>query len=111
MAKKKRGRPRGSWGGLRDGAGGKMKMETILKRLAIKDAEGEAEKSMQFLVNFRDNPQVPPNVRLAAATVLMDRVWGKPNQSIEHRGGSRLVIIRPTDPLPEVKPTLEDAAS
>ena len=59
-----------------------------MKRLAIAAAEGEAEKSLQFVVQVRDNDSVPFTARLEAAKIVMDRVWGKPRQTSEAKGGA-----------------------
>lgn len=86
-------------GGARSGAGRKKKQATILKELAIKHANGEAEKSLRFLVQMRDDAKNAPGVRLAAAEGIMDRVWGKAKQSIAASGfGHRVVVVRP-DPI------------
>ncbi len=74
-------------GGARQGAGRPASMRTKLKRLAIAAAEGEAEKSLQFVVQVRDNGSASFTARLEAAKIVMDRVWGKPRQTNEIKGG------------------------
>lgn len=75
-------KPRGKVGGPRPGSGRKPKLTTVLKRMALKEANGEAEKSLAFCVEMRDDVTAPKGLRLAAASEVMDRVWGKAVQAI-----------------------------
>src|SRR5262249_930406 len=43
-------------------------------------AREQTEKSINTIVALRDNENVPPSVRLAAAIALLDRGWGKPRE-------------------------------
>jgi hypothetical protein len=69
-------------GGPRPNSGRKKKAATILRELAIKAAHGEAEKSLAFCVQIRDDVSAPKGLRLEAAQKIMDRVWGKSVQAI-----------------------------
>lgn len=44
-----------------------------------------AVKAVERLVVEIDNPQARPSERIVAADKLLDRLYGKPNQPIEHR--------------------------
>jgi hypothetical protein len=81
------GKPKGNQkgpgkGGPRPNSGRKKKAATILRELAIQAAHGEAEKSLAFCVQIRDDVQAPKGLRLEAAQKIMDRVWGKAVQAI-----------------------------
>ena len=43
----------------------------------IELARAETVANIETLVRLRDDPKVPPIVRLRAAEVLLDRAWGK----------------------------------
>jgi len=45
----------------------------------------EALRSVERLIVERDNPEARPSERIVAADKLLDRLYGKPNQPIEHR--------------------------
>ena len=47
--------------------------------------EGAAADSVLRLIEERDNEQARPEARIMAADKLLDRLYGKPNQPIEHR--------------------------
>jgi hypothetical protein len=81
-------------GGKRPGAGRKPAAATILKRLAIAKANDEAEKSLRFCVELRDNERAPLALRHVAAESVMDRVWGRPAQAHKHSGsdGGPLIV-------------------
>jgi hypothetical protein len=50
---------------------------------ALKDfLEGQVEASVATIVELRDDPSQKGTVRLAAATALLDRVFGRPAQAI-----------------------------
>ena len=80
-------------GGRRPGAGRKLKQSTILKRLAIEKAGDEAEKSLQFCVDLRNDEYEPKSLRFAAAQEIMDRVWGKSKQQIESPAFSEIIDL------------------
>lgn len=77
-------------GGARPGAGRKPSATTILSRLAIAELDEEAEKSVRFLVEVRDNEEHPIGVRVECARDLIDRRFGKSKQAVEHSGGLTL---------------------
>jgi hypothetical protein len=70
-------------GGARKGSGRKTTYANQLKQLEIANAHGEAAKSLQFLVNLRDNPEASWELRKACADSILDRVWGRARQAIE----------------------------
>lgn len=70
-------------GGARTGAGRKPAPWRVLKRLALKEAGEEAEKSLAFIVGVRENEGTPMGIRLEAARDIMNSVWGKPRQTAE----------------------------
>lgn len=43
----------------------------------------EVAPSLSTMVEIRDNPKVSPNVRLSAATTIMERALGKPTQHVK----------------------------
>lgn len=73
-------------GGKREGAGRKKKFATQLKERILEEQNGEAAKSLDFCVQLRDEPSAEKGLRLAAATEIMDRVWGKSKTRNEFSG-------------------------
>jgi hypothetical protein len=47
--------------------------------------KSEALNSLDRLIVERDNPEARPSERIVAADKILDRLYGKPNQPIEHR--------------------------
>jgi Family of unknown function (DUF5681) len=49
------------------------------------------------LVGICSDPKAPPAARVAAATAILDRGWGKPRQHLEHSGemAQRYVVYAP----------------
>jgi hypothetical protein len=79
-------------GGKRPGAGAKPKAATILKRLAIEAAAGEAEKSLALLVEIRDTT-LDNELKRACCNDIMDRVWGRAKQSVGVKVQGRMVLV------------------
>jgi len=77
-------------GGARQNAGRPPAPKTVLARLALAELDEEAEKSIQFLVNARDNPEIPWGIRVEAARDLINRRFGKPRQAHDVRVGRTL---------------------
>jgi hypothetical protein len=75
------GRPKGS-----------VSIKEKLHGLALEAASGEAEKSLQFLVQMRDNESLPGGTRIEAARLIIENVWGKPKQRMEMSGDVGLTI-------------------
>lgn len=73
-------------GGARPGSGPKASPKTLLSRLAIKELDEEAEKSIHFMVKVRDDLMHPIAVRVHCAENLIDRRFGKPKQTTEIEG-------------------------
>jgi hypothetical protein len=69
-------------GGRRPGAGRKPGVIVQLRKLALANSSGEAEKSLAMMVNLRDHSK-NESIQFAAAKEIMDRVWGKPRQTQE----------------------------
>lgn len=63
-------------------SGRKPKEYTLLKRRMIAESIDEAEKSFDFYVQVRDNPNEPTAMRKACADAILDRVLGKPKEML-----------------------------
>ncbi len=87
-------RKRGS-GGPRPGSGRKPLAATVLKE-KLGDYADDALKAFKFCSELMNDPSAEKNVRLAAAREVMDRLWGKSTQQVEHSGeiNGRIVVIR-----------------
>lgn len=85
------GNPKGGKKGHKGAGGRPPKALTALKQLAIKEAHGEAEKSLQFMVELRDDTTQKMDLRKAAADSIMDRVWGKPKQQVESSSFAEII--------------------
>ena len=77
-------------GGVRKGAGAKLSPFSVLSRLAIAELDEEAEKSIRFMVDVRDDVFHPIQVRVHCAENLIDRRFGKPKQVSEIEGALKL---------------------
>lgn len=75
---------RGS-GGPRPGSGRKPLAATVLKE-KLGDYAGDALKAFKFCSELMNDATAEKNVRLAAAREVMDRLWGKSTQQVEHSG-------------------------
>lgn len=90
-------------GGRRPGAGrprGRLSAKTLEIQSA---AKGYAAAALKALVDIAENGRSEP-ARVAAASALLDRGYGKPRQAVEHsgEGGGPLrvtVTHRIVDPL------------
>jgi hypothetical protein len=84
-------------GGYRVNGGRKKKAATILRELCIRENVQEAEKSLMFIKSLRDDPTQPASLRVECAKEMMDRIWGKSKQSVEHSGevAARIVLVHP----------------
>lgn len=84
-----------SRGGVRLGAGAKKKWYTILQERLIEERGAEAPKSFDLLVQIRDNPDEPTPLRKECAIAIMDRIWGKPKETLTHNlpNGSFISIV------------------
>ena len=82
-------------GGVRPGSGAKPGPIKELRRLKLLEMESEAEKSLEFEIRMRDNPEVEWGLRHAASVEIMNRVWGKPKQAVELSGkdGESLPVV------------------
>lgn len=55
------------------------------------EAHEHAEAALAGLVNMMDD-KLSPELKRAVYNDVMDRVWGKPKQSVDVGGGVRLVV-------------------
>lgn len=46
-------------------------------------ARAHTAKALNVLVGIMNQAKAPPAARVAAANAVLDRAWGKPNQTIE----------------------------
>lgn len=60
------------------------------------DYADDAIKAFKFCSELMNDPSAEKNVRLAAAREVMDRLWGKSMQQVQHSGEvtGRICIIR-----------------
>ncbi len=61
-------------------------------------AQQHADAAIATLVEICGNRDAPPAARVAAATALLDRGWGKARQPLEHSGevAHKYVVRMPT---------------
>jgi Family of unknown function (DUF5681) len=68
------------------------KPATVEARQVIHDVKEAAKaltaKAIATLENVMDDPKAPPAARVTAATIVLDRGWGRPTQSIEGKAES-----------------------
>ena len=81
--------------GVSGNPGGRpKKAETIETRKIIADVKELAKemtpKAMKALEGVLDSETAPPAAKVSAASVILDRGWGKPKQSIEGQVGLTL---------------------
>jgi hypothetical protein len=59
-------------------------------------ARKETEASIRALAEIRSDATAPPAARVAAATALLDRAWGKPTQAVDMTSkGERVGYVIP----------------
>lgn len=66
-------------------------------------AREHTEAALAVLVEIAHSPKAPASARVAAASALLDRGWGKPPQATEHSGQ--------VDLTPSVKVVLNEDSS
>lgn len=83
-------------GGARPGAGRKPTAANQLKE-KLGDYAQDALAAFKFCSALMQDESAEKSIRLAAAREVMDRLWGKPQQKLEHSGevSGRLIIVRP----------------
>jgi hypothetical protein len=88
MARVQRGRSPGNSGGGA-AAGAASAVENL--------AREHTEAAIRTLAEICGNKNAPPAARVAAATALLDRAWGKPRQPLDHSGEvpQRYVVVAP----------------
>ncbi len=72
-------------GGPRPGSGRKPLAATVLKE-KLGDYAQDALAAFKFCSELMNDTSAEKNVRLAAAREVMDRLWGKSMQQVQHAG-------------------------
>lgn len=70
-------------GGRRQGAGRKPKIVKEIERKAIAEAGPDAEYALGLHISFMRDVDLPEKLRADCGRVVMDRVWGKPQQKMD----------------------------
>ena len=73
-------------GGRRPGAGRKPNAIQAIRKQALEDAGGDAERALAFIIAILDDEAQPIRLRKECAIEVMDRVWGKSKQTSEITG-------------------------
>ena len=75
-------------GGRREGAGrpkGRLDKATIEQKATLEElARTHTETALNVLVNIAKNPDCNASARVAAATSILDRGYGRPRQAVAH---------------------------
>ena len=71
------------WGGTREGAGRKRKIITDSRSVAEKKHLEDAGYALALVVEWMRDKKLKNLFRFSYAQVVMDRVWGKPQQRVE----------------------------
>lgn len=97
-----RGKPFQPGSDERRNAGGRPKEVGHVKELA----KEQTEAAIATLMEIHADKTQPAPARVAAATALLDRAWGKPSQAVDMTSkGERMGYVIP------VPPEVEDAAA
>jgi hypothetical protein len=62
--------------------------------------------AIETLVKVHKNPKAPPAARVAAATAIIDRGWGKPSGDLENAEGLIIQVVKFAQPQlhePQIK--------
>jgi hypothetical protein len=96
-------------GGRRPGAGRPLGAPNKLTRPLRELAASHSEDCIAVLVELRDHAEAE-QVRLAAATALLDRGHGKPRQEVDvtQNQGLRVFVYGKPSPVLHVQPALTD---
>lgn len=65
------------------------KIQSDIKSLA----RSHTRTAIRTLAAIMTSPEVPPGVRVTAATALLDRGWGRPMQPLATEGGPLIVEV------------------
>lgn len=111
MTEKKSQAIRSRMGGRRPGAGRPLGSPNKLTRPLKELAALHSEDCIAVLVELRDHAEAE-QVRLAAATALLDRGHGKPRQEVDvtQNEGLRVYVYGKPIPVRDVQPRLVDGA-
>lgn len=66
-------------------------------------ARSHTESALRVLSHIMNEPDAPHSARVAAATALLDRGWGKPSQAIELSGEVTNKVVRAPAISPDAK--------
>ena len=80
-------------GGARPGAGRKPGKISEAKMDLAKRAAEKGEEALGVLVDVMLDEKAPHAARISAASAILDRGFGKPQQKIEHSGGLKIERI------------------
>ena len=70
-------------------------------------ARSHTESALNVLAGIMNEPEAPHAARVSAANSLLDRGWGKPNQSISGEEGGPIQFIVSTG-VPRTDPDSND---
>lgn len=59
---------------------------TELRKRLIDEHEEEARYALGYLCEVMRDKKEPTRIRIQAAEMVMDQIWGKPKQRLEHTG-------------------------
>ena len=62
------------------GQSGNLAGRPPIPRDVVAAAQAKSLEAITTLVDIREDPEVPPGVRMSACKVLLDRAWGKPHR-------------------------------
>ena len=82
-------------GGARKGSGPKPQEIRAKRLLLLEKRFPDAEKALAYVISVVNNTREPTSMRLAAAQIVMDQVWGKPKQQVEVEQTGHITVVMP----------------
>jgi hypothetical protein len=79
-------KPKSKRGGFRPGSGRKPKAITVYRDAFVADKADCAEYAFKLYNETMRDESAPRDLRLGAGKEVMDRVWGRAKQAVEHSG-------------------------
>jgi hypothetical protein len=85
---------RGKWtkGATSPNPGGYSKADRLAHQNVREAAKKYTPQALKTLANIMNNEKAPPSARVQAASVLLDRAWGKPMQPVSGDSDGPLIV-------------------
>jgi hypothetical protein len=82
-------------GGKREGAGRPKGQVSEAKRQISEEAKEHGQAALNALLDVMANPEEPASARVSAANAILDRGYGKPQQTVDNTSSDGSMTPKP----------------